>query len=229
MSILPDSEQTDSVVWYAIVFPVNELDFPASNLPQYDIFFPETNLSIRKNGANMIQIQTLAPWSGLLIDINIYVCLQGVVNCIFLCIYTPTLLCCPFPSQLIKHCWSFTSTFLGFDLILLFICTCPREVVLGQTGAILSSKRWPMNGGVRVGDLGCMYVCTQLCYSASVLRSNANKSNAWNLKWQNFGPFSQSDVCFRIQCCISFMWGEQISHRAPGVCGSRELKNRPIG
>lgn len=32
-------------------------------------------------------------------------------------------------------------------------------------------------------------VCTQLCYSASVVRSDANKSNSWNLKWQNISSF----------------------------------------
>ena len=34
-----------------------------------------------------------------------------------------------------------------------------------------------------------MCVCTQLCYSASALRSIANKSKSRNLKWQTFSPF----------------------------------------
>lgn len=106
----------------------------------------------------------------------------------FLCIYTPQPFYCCFPSQLIKHCCSLTSTF-GASILFCFLFALLSGRGCFGSGAILSSKCWPMEGGVWVGDLVYMCVCTQLCYSASVLRSNANKSNSWNLKWQNFSPF----------------------------------------
>lgn len=157
----------------------------------------------------------MGAYSGLLIDIDIYVCLRGVVNCIFVHLHSTTsLLLLPLTAnQTLLELHHYIFGLLPYFAFYLYL---PYRGCFGSD-AIFSSKSRPVEGGVRVGDLVYMCVCTQLCYSASVLRSNANKSNSWNLKWQNFSPFSQSGVCFRTQCCVSFMWGERISHQEPGV------------
>lgn len=84
---------------------------------------------------------------------------------------------------------------LGF--ILLFTCTCPREVVLGQEQFCLQSNY--KRKGVWEWDIWCIHVCvcTYKCYSASVLRSNANKSKLLKSKVAKLHPFSLTDVCFQ--------------------------------
>lgn len=144
----------------------------------------------------------------------------------FLCIYTPPL-CRSFPSQLIKHCCSFTSTFWASILFcFLFVLALERLFWVRRGSRLQSADQ--MEGGVGVGDLVYMRVCTQLCYSASVLRSNANKSNSWNLKWQNFSPFHSPmfvlgySAAFH-SCVVNWFLTKRQE------CGSRELQSRPIG
>lgn len=78
----------------------------------------------------------MGAYSGLLIDINIYVCLRDVVNCIFVHLHSTTsLLLLPLTAN--QTLLELHHYILGFYLILHFICTCPTEVVLGQTQSFL--------------------------------------------------------------------------------------------
>lgn len=78
--------------------------------------------------------------------------------------------------------------------LLLFMWSGPWGVVLGQVDSVCLQSTDQMMGGesVRFGVSDCVY--TRLSYSASILRSKANQSNAWNLKWWNFSSFFHSQM-----------------------------------
>lgn len=117
----------------------------------------------------MIQIQTTAPWSGLLIDINICVYLQGVVNCIFVHLHSSTfLLLLPLTAnqtllQPHQYIW-------GFYLILLFICTFVWErlfwVRRNLVFKALTNGRGCLSG--RFGVYVCVYTIMLLCLSPQI-------------------------------------------------------------
>lgn len=186
-----------------------------NSLTSYPSYFymhpPSISGTFLKNVGDSFQIQNAA-----LQTINWHRCflfVQKVWWTAVLCVHTPPRLCCTFTFTANQTLLQLQNI-LGFQHVFIFICTCTYLRGCFGSGAISSSKRWPMQRGVRVGRVVYLCVCvcvhTHLCYSASVLRSNANKSDFWNLKWQK--PFSQSDVCLRIQCCVSFICGELISH-----------------
>lgn len=237
MCTLPDwANKSIRAVWresYDIIIRFDEFAFPTSNLPQWDLLFLWDIPSIYSynffgvNGADMVQKQTAAPRSGLLIDINICVCLQGVVNCIFCAFTLHHLSCCPCPSQLIKHCCSFPSAFWASSYFALYLFLSYRGCF--GSGAILSSKRWPVEGGVRVGDLVYMCVCVYtimlLCVSSQI---KCQQKQLWNLKWQNFSPFHS--LMFGLGHSAAFHSCEVNRFLTKSQeWGSRELKSWPIG
>lgn len=164
----------------------------------------------------MIQIQTVALWSGLLIDINIGVCSKGVVSCIFVQLHSTTsLLLLPFTAN--QTLLQLHGYFLGFYLILLFICSCPREVVLGQAQSCLQSDDQWKEGGCQSGRFGvylCVYTIMLLCFTSQI---KCQQKQVLKFEVAKLQPFSEPDVCIGIQCCISFMCGELNSPLAPGV------------
>lgn len=129
---------------------------------------------------------------------NICVCLQGAVNCVFRpLLYTPPLLK---PSQLIKHCGSFPSASWVFTLFcILFVFVLERVFFGSGQFCLQSSDKFE---GVVNRDIWCICVCVctyKFCVT-SFLRSNTNKSNLLKSK---VAKLSLTDVCFSTQCRVS--------------------------
>lgn len=118
----------------------------------------------------------------------------------------------------------FTADQILLQLNLILACVCTR-LCRGCFGSdtVFSSKWWPMQGDVWVGNSAyacvrvrvciCVYTIMLLCISSQI---KCQQKQLLKFEVAKLQLFSQRYVCFRIQCCISFMCVEVIFHCAPG-------------
>lgn len=104
--------------------------------------------------------------------------------------------------ELIQLCCSFTSAFKAHSLCCFLFVLVPERVFWVRCRSCLqSADQWPALFTWEIWRVCvCLYTITLLCFRPQI---KCQQKQLLKFEVARLQPISQSDICFRIQCCVS--------------------------